>query len=182
MAGSRSGRMSTIRRHSRSQIRVPYRRPHRQAQSSIPITRSCSGVQREAARTLRRNVSLLTGSSSRSANACVGLPPNIRPSWSTRPCSREVRRAWGLVTSEENCSAKIAVRQAKSSPRGHVPEALSIHADNGWVPALHADRIADRRLQCSLQRREQEHGLPSTLPAQDSGISVEVLFAPSPMP
>ena len=50
------------------------------------------------------------------------------------------------------------------------------------VPAVKADRIADRRLRCSLQRREQEHGLPSTLPAQDSGLSAEVLFAPSPMP
>ena len=39
---------------------------------------------------------------------------------------------------------------------------LSIQADNGCAPAVKADRIADRRLRCSLQRREQEHALPVT--------------------
>ena len=98
----------------RSQIRVPYRRPRRQAQSSIPITRSCSGVQREAARTLRRNVSLLTGSSRRSANACAGRPPNMRPSWSTRPCSREVRRAWEQAATD----SRLATIRQRSRYRG----------------------------------------------------------------
>jgi hypothetical protein len=71
------------------------------------VTRGSGTISSAAARTLRRKVSLLTGSRSRSASACAGRPPRARPRWQTSPCKRDVRRACGWVTSGGNRSANI---------------------------------------------------------------------------
>lgn len=102
---------------SRSQIKVLYCCPFRQVQSSMPLTRRLLLEASAVSWTLRRKVSLMTGSRSRAASACAGRPPSARPRYRTTPCRREVRRACGRGTSGGNCSASILAGQRRARQR-----------------------------------------------------------------
>ena len=89
---------------------------------------SCGAAARR--RTVRRSVSLLTGSNSRRAIRCPGRPPSARPRCCTSPSSRSVRRA------KAPCNRRL--KPFREDPTGAVPlrapEAPHLDADHDVTP------------------------------------------------